>query len=166
MATASWGYSASTGNPGHREGVVDGVLVGLGYVEHQEIAWSDPRLPSTHWIRMDYAIHGTDESDGLMTVTSSHLLVVQDGSWRGTGWAIEAADDRYRTHELVGEGVCEGLSALLRGTPGTDAHGPWDLSYGGYIFEGTLPAFPEPAEPLDDEGVQHWPFPTEPSSGG
>jgi hypothetical protein len=160
MATGSWGYSASTGDPGHEEGPVDGVLVGRGYVEHQEIAWSDPRLPPTHWIRMDYAIHGTDEPVA-MTVTTSHLLVGQEGSWRGTGRAVEADEGRYSTYELLGEGAYEGLYALLRGTPGADAHGPWDLSYEGLIFEGELPAFPEPAEPLDFEGVQHWPYPTD-----
>jgi len=43
------------------------------------------------------------------------------------------------------------LSALLRGKPGVDAHGPWDLQYEGWIFEGRLAPFPQPAEPVSGE---------------
>lgn len=164
--TQSWGFSAGTGYSGHQETIEDGVIVGRGAVEHQEVAWSDPRLPSPHWIRMDYDIRQVDEPDGVMTVTSSHLLIGEEGSWRGNGRAVETADGRWSTYEFTGEGAYEGLYALLQGTPGVDAHGPWDQSYVGFIFEGTLPAFPELPEPLDIEGIQHVPIPRPPPAGG
>jgi hypothetical protein len=160
--TEAWGFSPEVADTGQDERG-DGVTVGRGYVEHQEVAWSDPRLPSTHWMRFDYLIYGVDEPEPVMTVTSSHLLLGPEGSWRGTGRALEWGDDeRSATYELVGEGAYEGLYALLHPAPGPDTPGPWDEAYEGFIFEGTLPAFPEPAEPLDTEGIQHLPFPTEP----
>jgi hypothetical protein len=96
-----------------------------------------------------------DESapDGVMTVQTSHLLTDSVGTWRGTGRAFETEDDRYSYYELVGEGAYDGLHALLRGTPGQDAHGPWDVEYDGWIFEGALTEFPEPAEPATGEGM-------------
>jgi hypothetical protein len=162
--TGSWGFSAGSGNTAHTEGLEDGVLTGRGYVEHQEIAWSDPRLPSDHWIRMDYAIHGSDRPDLVMTVTTSHLLLGEEGSWRGTGRAVErGTDERYATYELVGDGAYEGLYLILQKPPGPDTPGPWDLAYEGLIFEGALPAFPAPAEPLElDPDAQHFPYPTQP----
>jgi hypothetical protein len=161
--TGSWGFA---GQAGHEQTIEDGVLTGRGYVEHQEIAWSDPRLPSDHWIRMDYAIHGSDRPDLVSTVTSSHLLLGDEGSWRGTGRAIVwGEDERSATYELVGEGAYEGLYLLLRKGPEPYSPFPFDLAYEGFIFEGTPPAFPDPAEPLDlDPDTQHFPYPTEPPS--
>lgn len=57
------------------------------------------------------------------------------------------------------------MYALLQGTPGIDAHAPWDEAYVGDMVEGDLPAFPAPAEPLDIEGIQHLPFPSPPPGG-
>ncbi len=90
------------------------------------------------------------------------LLEGADGSWRGTGRAVEDADDRFSQYALVGEGAYEGLYALIRGTPGMDTHGPWDHSYEGYIFEGELPLFPDSVEPITTGGMQTFPFPAEP----
>lgn len=124
-----------------------------GHIYKQRVDWSDPRLPAEHWVRMDLAIHDEGSEDGVMTVQTSHLLTDSDGAWRGTGRALETETDRYSYYELIGEGAYEGLHALLRGTPGKDAHGPWDLEYDGWIFEGPLMGFPEPAEPASGEGV-------------
>jgi hypothetical protein len=147
----------------HEQREEDGVLYEQGVIFEQQVEWSDPRLPPEHWIRLDAAIFGMDDPDsGVMTVQTSHLLEGAEGDWRGTGRAVETADDRSSYYELTGEGAYEGLHALLRGTPGMDAHGPWDESYEGYIFEGELPPFPEPAAPATWEGFQMVPFPTEP----
>ncbi len=124
-----------------------------GHVYKQRVDWSDPRLPSEHWVRMDLSIYDEGSEDGVMTVQTSHLLIDRDGAWRGTGRAFETEADRYSYYELIGEGAYEGLHALLRGTPGKDAHGPWDLEYDGWIFQGPLTGFPEPAEPASGEGV-------------
>ncbi len=146
----------------HEQREEDGVLYERGVIIEQEVDWSDPRLPTTHWLRLDLAIHGMDERDGLvMTVGTSHLLEGAEGSWRGTGRVIEDADGRLSQYVLSGEGDYESLYALLQGTPGMDAHGPLDYSYEGFIFEGQLPPFPDPVEPATWEGFQMFPFPAE-----
>lgn len=91
--TEAWGFSYF---PDHEETYLDGLLLGRGYVEHQEIAWSDLRLPPTHWTRMDYVIQGTDESDAVVTIASSHLLLGEEGNWRGTGRALEWDDEGFQ----------------------------------------------------------------------
>ena len=139
-----------TGGSGSQEGSVSREQ---GYVLEQRVDWSDPRLPAEHWIRMDLVIHDESAPDGVMTVQTSHLLTASEGTWRGTGRAFETEGDRYSYYELVGQGAYDGLHALLRGTPGQDAHGPWDVEYDGWIFEGALTEFPEPAEPATGEGM-------------
>ena len=129
-----------------------GVLREQGHAFGQRVEWSDPRLPSEHWIRLNLAIYGDDPEVGVMTLETSHLLVDDQGIWRGTGRAFESLDDRDSYYQLVGEGAYDGLHAFLRGTPGVDAHGPWDAAYDGWIFEGEVPGFPEPAEVVPGEG--------------
>ena len=123
-----------------------------GHIYQQRVEWSDPRLPAEHWVRMDLEIHDESAPDGVMTVQTSHLLTDDKGTWRGTGRAFETADDRHSYYELTGEAAYDGLHALLRGTPGQDAHGPWDLEYEGWIIEGPLTRYPMPAEPATGEG--------------
>jgi len=137
-------------------------MSGGGDLLEQHVDWSDPRLPTKHWVLLDYAAIFTEEPAGAMNVVTSHLLEDADGSWRGTGRAVEDADARFSQYVLTGEGAYEGLYALLQGTPGMDAHGPWDHSYEGYIFEGTLPPLRDPVEPVTTEGMQTFPYPTEP----
>ncbi len=137
----------------HIEWEEDGVAYGQGIIIEQQVDWSDPRLPTTHWVWLDYTAFGTDDPEsGVMTVRTSHLLDGADGNWRGTGRAFETEDDRYSYYELAGDGAYAGLHAFLRGAPGRDAHGPWDWSYEGWIFEGEPPALPEPPEPATWEG--------------
>jgi hypothetical protein len=140
------------------------VVSGRGIVIEQDVDWSDPRLPRKHWVSLAYTIvyEPPEGGEGAMVVSTSHLLEGADGSWRGTGRAVEDADDRFSQYALVGEGAYEGLYALIRGTPGMDTHGPWDHSYDGYIFEGELPLFPDPVEPVTTGGMQTFPFPAEP----
>ena len=122
-----------------------------GHTYMQRMDWSDPRLPAVHWIRMDLQIYDEPAPNNVMTVQTSHLLTDSEGTWRGTGRAFETESDRYSYYELVGAGAYDGLHALLRGTPGQDAHGPWDIEYEGWIFKGTPTEFPEPAEPATGE---------------
>ncbi len=91
----------------------------------------DRRHPRWKWAR-----HGDDRGDEPAA-----------GGWRRPldrqiGRAIETAADRYGYYELTGEGAYAGLHALLRGTPGMDADGPWDEDYEGLILEGELPRSP------------------------
>jgi hypothetical protein len=133
-----------------------------GLIE-QVVEWSDPRLPSRHWMELDLTIVTLEspEPEGAMAVTTSNLLEGPEGSWRGTGRAIEDGDDRYSLYEFTGDGTYEGLWAVLRGTPGLDAHGPWDHSYEGYIFELDPMATPAPPKPVATQGVKTFPFPVE-----
>ena len=87
-----------------------------------------------------------------MTMQTSHLLLGDEGSWRGTGRALLAEDTRDSYYELVGEGAYEGLHLFLRGTTDAGAYAPWEVGYDGWIFEGEPAGFPKPAEPADDEG--------------
>lgn len=146
-AVEQWGY-------GGAESVSEegDVMREAGHIYQQRVEWSDPRLPAEHWVRMDLGIYEESAPDGVMTMQTSHLLTDSEGTWRGAGRAFETEDDRYSYYELVGERAYEGLHALLRGTPGRDAHGPWDLEYEGWIIEGPLTPFPRSAEPSTDEG--------------
>jgi|GEM_PF-2601417 len=133
-----------------------------GVIE-QVIEWSDPRLPVRHWMNLDltFVLKPSEEQgrapEGALAVTTSNLLEGPEGSWRGTGRAIEDADDRYGMYELTGEGAYEGLWAVLRTTPGMDTSGPWDHSYEGYIFEADPMGFPEPPESVATAGMQTFP---------
>ena len=129
-----------------------GVMREAGHVVGQRVEWSDPRLPSEHWIRLDLAIYEGDPEAGVMTQQSSHLLLGDEGSWRGTGRAVLSEDARDSYYELIGEDAYEGLHVFLRGTTGADAHAPWESGYAGWIFEGEPPGFPDPAEPEEEEG--------------
>jgi len=137
---------------------------GVPFLVEQVVEWSDPRLPAEHWLNLDYYLVTKlpESPEGAMAVVTSHLLEGSEGRWRGHGRAVEDDDDRYSLYELVGEGAYEGLFALLRGTPGKDTHGPWDHAYEGYIFEGELTAIPDGPVPVATEGMQSFPFPTEP----
>jgi hypothetical protein len=164
------GQTAYTSGGGTREGAAQpdlhieweegGVTYGEGIIIEQQVEWSDPRLPTEHWVWLDYTAYGNFEPSGVMAVRTSHLLVGADGDWRGTGRAFEMEDDRYSYYELVGDGAYEGLHAFLRGAPGKDAHGPWDWSYQGWVFEGEPQALPDPVEPATWEGFSMLPGPT------
>ena len=92
-----------------------GVLREAGHTFGQRVEWSDPRLPSEHWIRLNLAIYGDDPKAGVMTLETSHLLLDDEGAWRGTGRAFEAPDDRDSYYELVGRAPTTAWSASLAG---------------------------------------------------
>ena len=163
------GQTAYTSGGGTRDGEAQpdlhveweegGVTYGQGIIIEQQVEWSDPRLPTEHWVWLDYTAYGNFDPSGVMAVRTSHLLDGADGDWRGTGRAFEMEDDRYSYYELVGDGAYEGLHAFLRGAPDKDAHGPWDWSYEGWVFEGEPQALPDPVEPATWEGFSMLPGP-------
>ena len=163
---SGWDEGAAAG-PGQVRGyeVLGPAANGRGSLVEQDIEWSDPRLPSKHWMSFDYhLIYKLPEGpEGVNSIVTSNLLVDEAGSWTGTGRAVESDenDDRYSLYTLTGHGAYEGLYALLRGTPGMDARGPWDRQYEGWILEGQLPPFPDTPEPVTTEGMQTFPLPGE-----
>lgn len=127
----------------------------------QTIEWSDPRLPPTLTAEAAWYIYGAipagleDEEieaveDYLVMVTEINVrLDGSEGSWRGSGRAIEQGTGfdpewHYSYYVLEGDGAYEGMHALLRGAPDDDADGPWDEEYEGWIVESALPPLPEP----------------------
>jgi hypothetical protein len=129
-----------------------------GLIE-QSVDWSDPRLPSEHWLQVSYQmVYDWDEEEGAVTTTTSHLMEDDAGGWTGSGRFVEDGD-QYSFYALTGNGEYEGLYALLRGAPGVDSHGPWDIAYEGYIFEAEMLPFPAVPVPVETEGMQVIPFP-------
>jgi hypothetical protein len=128
----------------------------------QTVEWSDPRLPPTLKAEATWFIYGSvpadlEEEEVELEVIEEYLVMVtemnvlldgSEGSWRGTGRAIEQGagtdpDRHYSYYVLEGDGVYDGMHALLRGAPGHDADGPWDEEYEGWIIESELPPLPE-----------------------
>jgi len=130
----------------------------LGLIE-QSVEWSDPRLPSQHWFTARYQmIYDLDTEKGALTTTSNHLLEDEDGSWRGSGRFVkaDAGEHQYGFYMLEGEGAYEGLYALLRGTAEVLAHGPYELSYEGHIFEAEPLSQPGTPVPVTSEGMLNY----------
>lgn len=127
----------------------------------QTVEWSDPRLPPTLRVNGTWYVYGEvpaglEEAGpealvdmGVMVTEMNMLLDGPEGSWRGTGRALEWSPDpdpdrHYSYYVLTGEGDYEGMHALLRGAPDHDANGPWDEEYEGWIIESGLPPLAEP----------------------
>jgi len=129
-------------------------------VYEQTVEWSDPRLPSTlrvngAWYVYGEVPEGLEEAGpealvdmGVMVTEMNVLLDGAQGSWHGSGRALEWSPDpdpdrHYSYYVLTGEGAYEGMHVLLRGAPDHDANGPWDEEYEGWIIESALPPLPE-----------------------
>ena len=127
----------------------------------QTVEWSDPRFPPTLRAEATWYIYGglpegLDEEqvelevieDALVMVTEMNVLLDgSEGSWQGTGRALEQGtgpdpDRHYSYYVLEGAGAYDGMHALLRGAPGHDADGPWDDLYEGWIIESDVPPLP------------------------
>lgn len=129
-----------------------------GFVIHEIVDWSDPRLPTDLWLTIGYTLiwRGEDpnELDGAINHAWRGLLEDEHGRWVGTGRKVKDADETYSLYELTGEGTYEGLSALLHEVTPADAHGPWPRGFEGYIFEAELTPFPGAPVPVTTEGMQ------------
>ena len=77
------------------------------------------------------------------------------GSWNGSGRFVkaDAGEDQYGFYVLEGEGAYEGLYALLHGTAEVLAHGPYELTYEGHIFEAEPLSQPGTPVPVTSEGM-------------
>lgn len=133
-----------------------------GTVAYEQIVeWSDPRLPSTLRVTGVWYVYGEvpaglEEAGpealvdlGVMVTEMNVRLDGPEGSWRGTGRALEWSPypdpgRHYSYYVLTGEGPYEGMHVLLRGAPDHDANGPWDEQYEGWIIECASPPLPEP----------------------
>jgi hypothetical protein len=125
----------------------DGVLHSRDTVGEWTVEWSDRRLPSKMWHRIDYEGYGTDEPDGGVTPYATSVLLVDDqGSWVGTGRGVGYGKG-FVQMVLVGQDAYEGLYAIIdrHGTVLPNEH-PMRL-FEGFIFEGELTPMPDAVEP-------------------
>ncbi len=141
-----------------------GIYIGGPDLLEQTVEWSDPRLPTKHWMTLNYVSvwEQTEGLEGAWTTVTTHLLEDDSGRWTGQGRLVVDAEERYSFYTLTGEGAYEGLYALLRGAPDPGRPVPPDMAYEGYIFEGDVPAFPLAPTPVTTPGVKTFPAPTEP----
>lgn len=131
--------------------VADGAYHSRGIVAEWTIEWTDPRLPSTMWHRLDYEGYGWDQPDGGATpYATSVLLEGEDGSWVGTGRGV-GYDEGFVQVSLVGEGDYEGLYAILDRKDATLPDGTAQRTFDGFIFEGALTPMPDPVRPVVTE---------------
>jgi hypothetical protein len=111
------------------------------YGSYDRIEMDDARLSGTlyHVWNRDYL------GDGEV-FTGTVELVNDDGSWVGTMRGYFAYEESGRRHywqlELTGTGAHDGLSTLLYASG--PAPGLADVE--GFVFPGTLPAYPGPVE--------------------
>ena len=128
----------------------DGVLYSRGTVGEWTVAWSDPRLPSKMWHRIDYEGYATDEPDGGVTPYATSVLLRDDqGSWVGTGRGV-GSDEGFVQMVLVGEGAYDGLYAIIDRHDSVLANEHPMRQFAGFIFEGELTPMPDPVEPATE----------------
>lgn len=129
---------------------------GHGGVYERDIAWSDPRLPSLMRLAENwdfYAVGGSEEINGAISIMSNVLLTGPDGAWTGTAYGLLEETKPVETYPqtvvmmLEGEGAYEGLSAMLTTTYDEPPAGGTIPDWEGYIFEGELAPMPEAPEP-------------------
>ena len=131
----------------------DGVYGVRGAVYEHVIEWSDSRLPAVMQVAENVDWHQTSDSTGAaITVVSSVRLQGSEGAWMGLEYGLieEPASDGPVTRLMVleGEGVYEGLSAMLRRTyEDADYAKP---VFDGYIFDGGMTPMPDALEVFDE----------------
>jgi hypothetical protein len=129
-------YDASTGELTSGPGDVNHMR-GATYIETNE--WSDPRLPAEKKMVLDFTTYPY-EGGRLMITRTSIRMDGAEGSWVGTGVGLSRPDGSSQGQDvLVGEGAYEGLFAVLNCGNETGCD--------GFIFEGEMPAQPEPVAP-------------------
>jgi hypothetical protein len=125
-------------------GSMDGVTRSTGNILEWIVEWTDPRLPSTMWHRIDYDLY---EPDAATPYATSVLLVGEEGSWRGSGYGV-GYDAGFVQVLLIGEGAYEGLYAILDRKDATLTDDTAKRTFDGFIFEGEPISVPDPVEPV------------------
>jgi hypothetical protein len=124
---------------------VDGVTRSTGNIFEWTVEWTDPRLPSTMWHRIDYDLY---DPDSALPYATSVLLLGEDGSWRGTGYGV-GYDAGFVQVLLIGEGAHEGLYAILDRKDATLPDDTAQRTFDGFIFEGEPIPIPDPVVPVE-----------------
>jgi|GEM_PF-5286120 len=119
-----------------------GVLYRRDWLAQQDTRWSDPRFPSTHWIRMDFTLLEPGDPDSATAIATSNLLEGPEESWAGTGREVGHADGSHGYVVLIGEQGHEGLYALLRSTLAIRSDGTQQRSIEWFIFESSASPLP------------------------
>jgi hypothetical protein len=119
-----------------------------GFKQHQNVDWSDPRLPRRKDTRLNFDMYHEGEFREV-PVRGTHLLTGPYGYWTGTGSGFCDTDGECVAIDmLTGHEAYEGLNAaLFAQTDGATGVTVWD----GYIFEGEPLPMPEPLEPYGIE---------------
>jgi hypothetical protein len=120
-----------------------GVTRSTGNVLEWIVEWTDPRLPSTMWHRIDYDLY---DPDGALPYATSVLLLGEEGAWRGSGYGV-GYDEGFVQVLLTGEGAYQGLFAILDRKDATLPDGTAQRTFDGFIFEGEPIPIPAPVEP-------------------
>ena len=128
----------------------DGVLYSRGTVGEWTVEWSDPRLPSKMWHRIDYEGYGENQPDGGVTPYATSVLLMDDqGSWVGTGRGVGYGEGFVQT-VLVGEGAYEDLYAIIDRHDRVLPNEHPMRQFVGFIFEGELTPMPDPVTPATE----------------
>jgi hypothetical protein len=131
--------------PGATQGSADGVTRSTGNTLEWTVEWTDPRLPSTMWHRIDYDLY---DPDSALPYATSVLLLGEEGSWSGTGYGV-GYDEGFVQVLLIGEGAYEGLYAILDRKDATLPDDTAQRTFDGFIFEGEPIPIPDPVEPVE-----------------
>jgi hypothetical protein len=139
------------------------VLYRRGVRTERTVEWSDPRLPSRFLAdtNANWHVFGDGAVGGFANAVR---LVGEEGDWAGTEYSLLDPESAVGLYVLAGEGVYDGLWAMLVGSLVVDADGNLVIDadnqatsvYEGYVFESALPPMPDPIEPpLSPPAVAH-----------
>jgi hypothetical protein len=117
------------------------------------VEWTDPRLPTTMWQRIDYEQYPTSTPEGALPYAVSVLLEGEDGSWVGDGRGV-GYDEGFVQVILEGQGAYEGLYAILDRKDTTLPDGTVERTFDGFIVEGELTTMPGPVVPVGARAAQ------------
>jgi hypothetical protein len=112
----------------------------------EEASWvdvSDSRLDGTITIATSATSGGLGPTMDSDVIRNAYRIVNSEGAWIGqpSAWFwLEDDTISNRVHILDGEGVYEGLTALMELSGDLSWNGPIDVA--GIIFEGVLPEPP------------------------
>jgi hypothetical protein len=127
----------------------DGVYHSRGTIAEWAVDWTDPRLPSQMWHRIDFEEYLPSTPESALPYATSVLLRGEDGSWAGTGRGM-GYDEGFVQVVLVGDGIYDGLYAILDRKDSTLPDDTVQRTFDGFIVEGELTPMPDPVKPPTD----------------